>query len=927
MDRFDPFVKYADVYGEIINWEKDPMNKPQNQNKYFFSDGKTYYEQICKMLRLMSVFKQAFNQIYDNEDEIHNAWENFVNNLSASAVIGTEPDVTLTWNDGSVNFEFTMVPGEDGQDGVGITSISFNSDYTMTITLSNGQTYTSMSLKGDTGATGETGPQGPQGAPGEGLKILDVYPTLNDLQTAHPTGQPGDAYQVGSAESYTLYIWSSSQSAWVPAGSLGAVSPSLSNPLMDGTASAGSQNLYSRGDHVHPTDTSRASQEELDALIKTSQALIDQSFTYRESPAIQNSLARIDKIKGNTLVWNQLANINFSTQTTFGITYTNNNDGSLKVNGTATGTSYIDIAIFDLVKDHEYYIFGCADGGASNTYRLDLRTADSSTVLLQIFDKTATYISSLTGSCGFFVRVQNGTTVNNLTYQPQIVDLTMLGLSLDQFLQFFPLSYYSYDTGSLLSFKGEGIKTVGKNFVTDFLADSTTANISWTQENGVVHSFGLSNGTTRTLTYTYAIPLKKGSYILSGCTGGSVSTYGLRLQINRNGSWGALVDVYSEEQEFTLTEDSEVRVTGRFSNIQTTNYDVTFYPMIRYADAPSGFEPYISSTTNLPISTYFPQGMNRVNDVYDELTQSKATKRIGSRAYQSGDESDTSVLTDGTTTLYELSEYEETPITPSLDLTFNAYERGTEELLPVNGSVPVTSPIIADMTYMSIDDVMTYILNKLDGIPSEIVQKLSEMESDISALEDDVSALQTASSELETDVETLSTTVNGLSGTVMSHTNSISTINTDISGIQADMVSLNIGVTGANRRIGLLETADTRIEGKADANTAEITAIKTGLVKSVARTLNINDVTASGTLDSNSAIDVETGYTFLGIIGTRLTHSGDNEFSSYMLDIEMIEYYLGSNDTPRVRYKIRNFSATDISGVRLYLTMLCVKTS
>ena len=62
MDRFDPFVKYADVYGDIINWEKDPMNKPQNQNKYFFSDGKTYYEQICKMLRLMSVFKEAFNR-------------------------------------------------------------------------------------------------------------------------------------------------------------------------------------------------------------------------------------------------------------------------------------------------------------------------------------------------------------------------------------------------------------------------------------------------------------------------------------------------------------------------------------------------------------------------------------------------------------------------------------------------------------------------------------------------------------------------------------------------------------------------------------------------------------------------------------------------------------------------------------------------
>ena len=37
------------------------------------------------------------------------------------------------------------------------------------------------------------------------------------------------------------------------------LSPSTSNPAMDGTASAGSSSAYARGDHVHPTDTSRQS--------------------------------------------------------------------------------------------------------------------------------------------------------------------------------------------------------------------------------------------------------------------------------------------------------------------------------------------------------------------------------------------------------------------------------------------------------------------------------------------------------------------------------------------------------------------------------------------------------------------------------------------------------------------------------------------
>ena len=34
--------------------------------------------------------------------------------------------------------------------------------------------------------------------------------------------------------------------------------PSSASPQMDGTASAGSSALYARGDHVHPSDSSKA---------------------------------------------------------------------------------------------------------------------------------------------------------------------------------------------------------------------------------------------------------------------------------------------------------------------------------------------------------------------------------------------------------------------------------------------------------------------------------------------------------------------------------------------------------------------------------------------------------------------------------------------------------------------------------------------
>lgn len=44
------------------------------------------------------------------------------------------------------------------------------------------------------------------------------------------------------------------------------VTYSTSNPKMNGTASAGTNSAVSRGDHVHPTDTTRASSSDLNAL-------------------------------------------------------------------------------------------------------------------------------------------------------------------------------------------------------------------------------------------------------------------------------------------------------------------------------------------------------------------------------------------------------------------------------------------------------------------------------------------------------------------------------------------------------------------------------------------------------------------------------------------------------------------------------------
>jgi hypothetical protein len=82
------------------------------------------------------------------------------------------------------------------------------------------------------------------------------------------TGSPGPPGILANAElaynevDHTLYYGEGTGGTGGSATTIVAVGgQSLganTNPLMDGTAAPGAQNVYSRGDHVHPSDTSRA---------------------------------------------------------------------------------------------------------------------------------------------------------------------------------------------------------------------------------------------------------------------------------------------------------------------------------------------------------------------------------------------------------------------------------------------------------------------------------------------------------------------------------------------------------------------------------------------------------------------------------------------------------------------------------------------
>lgn len=80
----------------------------------------------------------------------------------------------------------------------------------------------------DTGtpATGPEGKQGPKGDQGDGLKILGLYASLSELESAHPMGSAGDAYAVGTESENIIYVWDVDAGVWRSLGALqGPVGP------------------------------------------------------------------------------------------------------------------------------------------------------------------------------------------------------------------------------------------------------------------------------------------------------------------------------------------------------------------------------------------------------------------------------------------------------------------------------------------------------------------------------------------------------------------------------------------------------------------------------------------------------------------------------------------------------------------------------
>lgn len=389
-------------------------------------------------------------------------------------------------------------------------------------------------------------------------------------------------------------------------------------------------------------------------------------FTFRPSAgdkSVRDESAVIRRIKGNTSVWGQFADIS-APLTNSGNRYiiTRNDDGSVSIKRDPSITSgyycalnmdrayrnsshkymfYADVTVIGVQTTSDYCGISVYNLASMVDNHKNYRTSGHYT-----FCCFGTPDTSTSWQFSFYAYGIAELTIHTL----QCFDLTAIfgagnePTTYNEFRKYYPDAYYPYCMPEVRSMRATGIETIG---------------------------FNAFNG-------EYAEVIGGHAYYLGGAIEAAY------FATERGG----------EMKPITMPE-SRVMTFSVSGYIYATGSDICIN--LSHSGVRNGeYKPYEKNTLLLPeIAKYFPEGMHGIGDVYDEINEEMAIQRCDVRAYEEGDENNAEVKTDKITTIYKLSEPIYTPIDEPMQLDYKVDDFGTEKML---SDLP-SSPFKADIVY------------------------------------------------------------------------------------------------------------------------------------------------------------------------------------------------------------------------------------
>lgn len=190
--------------------------------------------------------------------------------------------------------------------------------------------------------------------------------------------------------------------------------------------------------------------------------------------------------------------------------------------------------------------------------------------------------------------------------------------------------YPEYNIGELISYNGSGIKTVGFNQCNE------TPTVGWffNKTTGAITNdgrtvFGAIENKIR------CVPSTQYCVSIPNLTPTQNRVYLLEYDANGDFMGNQYLDIAATKKALFTTKSNTYAIlvafyTANGTGIYTASDFEDFCINLSWSGYRNGeYEPYWSRTLNLPISTYFPDGMKSAGSVRDELTKDKAVKRIG----------------------------------------------------------------------------------------------------------------------------------------------------------------------------------------------------------------------------------------------------------------------------------------------------------
>lgn len=326
--------------------------------------------------------------------------------------------------------------------------------------------------------------------------------------------------------------------------------------------------------------------------------------------SIKDCFANINKIKGNTLVWNQLSNNQPSSQDA-GLFFAKDDEDVIHINGTTTRSYFNFNGDFaEMIKNLTIGIYLLKVDVINNPDQINLRIHALNGKFVAItnvkdYITDYSYFCSVTSETivkgyGFGMSSYGGVGVvfDDVQIRISFCNLTqMFGAgnepsTVEEFEAMFPNAYYDYNEGELLSFEGDALKSVGFN--------------AFDGEKAVV--------------------LKGQTYYL----GGTYET----LQFKADGESAVDVAVPSDKL-YTPESNGELYATGTdiCINLSHSGYRNGEYEPYKEFILPLDF---IKTIKDAEGNVMFPEGLRSAGTACDEIVYDetigkyKAIKRIGS---------------------------------------------------------------------------------------------------------------------------------------------------------------------------------------------------------------------------------------------------------------------------------------------------------